>query len=297
LVAADGFLPRQLTYRGSRLVYSYGIVLLTVVACGLIILFQASVTRLIPLYAIGVFLSFTLSQTGMARRWWKSGHLQPGEELKEPGSVLKHDKRWIFKMLVNGLGAICTAVVAIVFAATKFREGAWIIIILIPSMIAIFFSIHHHYKSVAKSLSLEGGLEADQIRRNRVILLISGVHRGTLSALRYARRISSDVTAVHVSVDPVESAKLQKKWETYGDGCRLVILHSPYRLMIEPLLEYLVYLEEHRKEREAITIVVPSFRSKSWWSGILHMRTAEALRKVLRSREEIVIIEVPYQVK
>jgi hypothetical protein len=217
-------------------------------------------------------------------------------EVKEPGSVLTHDKRWMWKMVVNGFGAVCTAVVMIVFAVTKFREGAWIIIILIPALIATFFTIHHHYKNVAGSLSLENGVETNQIRRNRVILLVSGVHKGTLSALHYARRISSDVTAVHISIDPVESEKLQKKWDTYGDGCRLVILHSPYRLMIEPLLEYLVYLEDHKKEQEAITIVVPTFTSKEWWSGMLHMRTAETLRKVLRSREDIVIIEVPYQV-
>lgn len=146
LHAGDGFLPRQLTYRGSRLVYSRGILALAVVASLLIIIFQASVTRLIPLYAIGVFLSFSLSQAGMARRWWKCGQLAPGEEMREPGSVLRFDRKWVFKMIVNGFGAVCTAIVMVVFAVTKFSEGAWIIILLTPLLVAGFFTIHHHYK-------------------------------------------------------------------------------------------------------------------------------------------------------
>src|SRR5512134_1094153 len=144
LHAGDGFLPRQLTYRGSRLVYSRGIMSLAVVSSLLIIIFQASVTRLIPLYAIGVFLSFTLSQAGMARRWWKIGHLKAGEEIVEPGSTLKYENGWQYRMLINGFGAVCTAIVMVVFAVTKFREGAWMVLILTPALVTIFFSIHHH---------------------------------------------------------------------------------------------------------------------------------------------------------
>ncbi|MFZ1471474.1 MAG: APC family permease, partial [Anaerolineae bacterium] len=155
LHAGDGFLPRQLTLRGSRLVYSYGIMALALVACLLIIVFQASVTALIPLYAIGVFLSFTLSQTGMARRWWKSGHLPPGQEVREPGSVLRYEPGWQVKMAINAFGALCTAVVVIVFAVTKFKDGAWIVIFLTPTLVFIFFRIHAHYKRLAKQLSLE----------------------------------------------------------------------------------------------------------------------------------------------
>ncbi|MGB3061933.1 MAG: APC family permease, partial [Anaerolineae bacterium] len=154
LHAGDGFLPRQLTLRGSRLVYSYGIMALALVACLLIIVFQASVTALIPLYAIGVFLSFTLSQTGMARRWWKSGHLPPGQEVREPGSVLRYEPGWQVKMAINAFGALCTAVVVIVFAVTKFKDGAWIVIFLTPTLVFIFFRIHAHYKRLAKQLSL-----------------------------------------------------------------------------------------------------------------------------------------------
>ncbi len=296
LAAKDGYLPRQLTYRGSRLVYSWGIVSLTIISCLLIIIFQASVTRLIPLYAIGVFLSFTLSQTGMAHRWWKSGHLQKDEEILEGGSTLKFDQRWTIKMLVNGFGAVCTLVVMFVFGITKFSDGAWIVIFIIPILVAIFFTIHRHYQRLAQNLTLEKGSINPPIRRNRVLLLVSGVHQGSLAALRYARQLSSDVTAVHISTDPIESEKLNAKWGKYGEGCRLVVLQSPYRLMIEPFLEYLMYLDEHKMENEVLTIVIPTFTSKEWWSQFLHMRTAETLRKVLREREDLVIIEVPYQV-
>jgi amino acid transporter len=297
LHAGDGFLPRQLTYRGSRLVYSRGIVALAVIAALMVIGFRASVTGLIPLYAIGVFLSFTLSQAGMARRWWKAGHLKPGEEIKEPGSILRHEKNWQYKMIINGIGSFSTCVVMIVFAATKFLDGAWVVIVLTPTLVAIFFTIHHHYKRLAKQLSLENGNPRIGISRNRVIMPISGVHQGTLEALRFARTLSNDITAVHISMDPVEAAKLQEKWERWGEGYRLVILESPYRLLIEPLIEYLVKLESIKKPDETITIVVPQFIPKQNWAQFLHMRTAETLRKVLLNREDVVVVEVPYQLR
>ena len=296
LHAGDGFLPRQLTYRGSRLVYSRGIAALAVIAIGLIVVFQASVTRLIPLYAIGVFLSFTLSQTGMARRWWKSGRLQPGDEVKEPGSVLRYDKRWLSKMIINSFGAVCTFVVMIVFAVTKFSEGAWIVIVLTPLLLIGFFSIHHHYKSLARQLSLENGNERPRITRDRVIILVGGVHQGTLAAIRFARTIAEDITAVHIATDPLEAEKVQHKWEQHGEGIRLVTLNSPYRLMIEPLLEYMERIEAVKKQNEITTIVVPRFIPKHRWANFLHMRTAETLRKVLLNRDDVVIVEVPYQV-
>ncbi len=174
LLAADGFLPRQLAFRGSRLVYSNGIVALAVIACILIIIFNASVSALIPLYAIGVFLSFTLSQTGMARRWRKSGHLEPDQELQERGSALHYDRRWLVKMTVNGFGAICTAVVMLVFAVTKFNEGAWIVLILIPAIVLVFQGIHRHYGTLAKALSLENYGQPPRVGRQRVILPLSG---------------------------------------------------------------------------------------------------------------------------
>ena len=296
IAAADGYLPRQLTYRGSRLVYSRGIAALAIVAIILIIVFQASVTRLIPLYAVGVFLSFTVSQSGMARRWWKSGKLKPGEEIVEKGSTLKHDPAWMYKMVVNGVGAFVTFIVMIIFAVTKFIDGAWIVVILIPSLVFVFSAIHRHYKNLASDLSLDNYNPPTRIVHQRVLLLVSGVHKGTLAALRYAKTLSSDITAVHVSIDPNETARTQEKWELWGEGYRLVVIESPYRLFIEPLLEYVEEIDKNRKANEIISIIVPQFIPRHSITNALHANTAETLRKVLLSRKDIVIMEVPYQV-
>ncbi len=298
LHAGDGFLPRQLTFRGSRLVYSNGIVTLSIIASILIFIFKASVTRLIPLYAIGVFLSFTLSQAGMARRRWRVGHLQPGQEIVDPGSTLKYESGWQYKMVINGFGAVCTAIVMVVFAVTKFREGAWIILILIPFLVSIFFTIHHHYKDLAAHLTLNkfGGLPARRTR-HRVIMPVSGIHQGTLEALRYAKLLSDDVTAVHVSIDPAETEKVQRKWKTWGEGTRLVILDSPFRLFVEPLLKYLEEIIDNRQPNETITIVVPQFIPSKRWHNALHMRTADVLRQELFSKHGVVVTDVPYHVE
>lgn len=296
IAAADGFLPRQLTYRGSRLVYSRGIATLALIACILIVVFQASVTKLIPLYAIGVFLSFTLSQSGMARRWWKAGHLKPDVKIKERGSTLQYENGWQLKMVVNALGSVVTALVLVIFAVTKFKEGAWIVVILTPLLTILFSYIHRHYTNLAKRLSLENYGAPTRAVRQRVILPIGGVHRGTLEALRYARGLSDDITAVHVSIDSVEAAKIQEKWENWGEGIRLVILESPYRLFLEPLLDYIDEIDSQRQPNEVISIIVPQFVPKHWWNSALHTRTADTLRRVLLNREKIVITEVPYQV-
>ena len=297
LLAADGFLPRQLAYRGSRLVYSRGIAFLALVACLLIIIFKASVTLLIPLYAIGVFLSFTLSQAGMARRWWKIGHLNATQEVKERGSTLRYESGWQSKMVINSVGAVLTAVVALVFATTKFRDGAWVVLILVPLLIAGLSAIHRHYRNLAQSLSLEQYGAPPRTHRHRVILPIAGVHRGSLAALAYAQMLSDDVTAVYVALDPVEVERFQRKWETWGAGVRLQMLESPYRLLLEPLLTYIEQVAAQRQPNEIITIVVPEFVPKKRWHNILHAQTATWLRLALLFKPGIVITNVPYQVQ
>lgn len=297
MLAQDGFMPRQLTYRGSRLVYSYGIVSLAAVASILIIIFQASVTRLIPLYAIGVFLSFTLAQAGMARRWWRSGRLAPDEKKPEQAHELRYEKSWFVKMISNGFGAFCTAIVMFVFAITKFRDGAWIVLILTPVLIAIFVIINRHYKGVATRLSLDKyGEPPPHMGRHRVLVPISNVHQGTLAALRYARMLSDDVTAIHVSLEPGDTEKVQKKWGTWGGGTRLVIVASPYRLFLEPLLIYIEEIISARQPNEIITIVVPQFIPSKKAFNVLHMQTADMLRKELLSKPGVVITDVPYQI-
>ena len=296
ILAQDGFIPRQFTYRGSRLVYSRGIIALAIIAGFLIIIFDASVNRLIPLYAIGVFLSFTLSQLGMAMRWWKAGHLQPGQEVVEKSSILRYDPKWVFKMIANGVGAFCTAIVTLVFGITKFPDGAWIVVSLIPLLVIIFTAINRHYRDLARRLSLGQNRSFPRIYRQRVILLISGVHQGTLAGLRYAQTLSDDVTALYISLDQDDSNKIREKWSVWGEGVRLVLLESPYRLLVEPILEYIETLTKIRQSNEVITVVVPQFVSRHLWTGFLHNQTAFMLRLGLMFRPGVIIIEVPYQV-
>lgn len=296
ITAGDGYLPRQLAFKGSRLVYSTGIMLLAGLASLLIVIFQASVTSLIPLYAIGVFMSFTLSQTGMALRWRKIGRLTPEQTVVERGSTLRFDSSWRAKMFINSGGAASTGIVMVIFAFTKFRDGAWIVLLLIPLLVAGFLYVRAHYRELASALSLEAYGEPPNISRHRVIMPISGVHRGTLAGLHYAHSLSEDVTAVHVSIDPDETEKLKDRWEIWGSGVRLVVLDSPYRLLLEPLLQYINEIASQRQQGETITIVVPQFVPRRRWQSFLHMRTASLLRMVLMSRRGIVITEVPYQI-
>ncbi len=232
----------------------------------------------------------------MAYRWWKTGKLTPGSEVVERSSVLKYDPKWMFKMVANGIGAFCTAIVTLVFGITKFPDGAWIVVFFIPLLVVAFTAIHRHYRGLARRLSLDANRSFPQISRQRVVLLISGVHQGTLAGLRYARTISDDVTAVYISLDTDEANRTLEKWGVWGEGTRLVVLESPYRLLLEPILEYIETLCRIRQKNEVITVVVPQFVSHHWWSSFLHSQTAFLLRLGLLLRPGVVIIEVPYLV-
>jgi hypothetical protein len=282
-------MPRQLTYRGSRLVFSRGIMGLTGIASLLIILFKASVTALVPLWAVGVFLSFTLSQAGMARHWWKLGQ---SSEKKDDQLRLSG---WKWKLGINGLGSVVTAIVTLIFAITKFVDGAWIIVLLLPSLVAVFYTIHRHYATLAHDLSLEHLGQPPPFKRQRVIMPISTVHRGTLQALDYALSLSQDVTVVHISIDPDQTEELRHKWSWWGKGARLVVIESPYRTFLEPFLDYVAELFSILQPNERLTIVVPQFVPKHWWQNGLHTQTAFWLRFALLGKKGIVITEVPYQ--
>lgn len=290
IVAEDGFMPRQLAYRGSRLVFSRGIVTLTAIAATLIVIFNASVTALIPLWAVGVFLSFTLSQLGMARHWWRAG-IHKDEKVLEQG-----DKGWQWKLAVNGIGALCTALVTLIFAVTKFTDGAWIIVLLLPAMVISFFAVHRHYQSLARDLSLDNFGEPPPFIRHRVVMPVAGIHRGTLEALQYARSLSDDVTVVHILLDPEQRKVVEDKWKLWGKNVRLVIIESPYRTFLEPFLGYVDDLSKIAQPNERLTIVVPQFNAKRRWHNILHTQTAFWLRFALLRKRGIVITEVPYQV-
>ena len=295
-LASDGFMPRQLNYRGSRLVYSYGIVALGLASSLLVILFQASVTRLIPLYAIGVFLCFTLAQIGMARRWRRIGQQNDEGTASSAAPSFSYDSKWLLKMIMNSFGALCTAVVMIVFVVTKFVDGAWIILVATPIFVSALLWINRHYSDVAKNLSVENYGEPPPYNvRHRVIIPISNVNQGTLTALRYARILSEDITAVHISLDPEDTEIVRRRWERWGRGNRLVIVDSPYRLFLEPLLDYINEILSSRQSNETITIVVPHFVPENKLHNMLHMQTAEMLRRELLTTPGVVITEVPYQ--
>lgn len=294
LQAADGFLPRQLTYRGSRLVFSYGILALGGLASLLLVAFRATTTALIPLYAIGVFLSFTLSQAGMAVRYGRIGRLKPGEQATTRSSTLHFDRHWRWKQVLSAFGALVTGVVMIIFAITKFAQGAWIVVFLIPALVLMFFAIHYHYTSVAAQLNITKQWSQAAVTRNRVIVPIGGVHLGAMQALRYARVLSDDITAVYVALDPAEAESIREKWFTWGNGVRLEVVDSPYRRLIEPLLEYIDQVLAVRQAHDAVTVVVPQFVPTRWWHHLLHMNTAFFLRLALINRRNVVVLDVPY---
>ena len=293
-ISLDGFLPRQLAYRGSRLVFTRGITTLTAIAALLIVLFQASVTALVPLWAVGVFVSFTLSQAGMTRHWWRIGHGTASASATHGHDPV--DQGWRWKMVVNGAGAVCTLVVSLIFAITKFRDGAWIIVLLIPALVAVLIVIHRYYGQLADELSLNQLGRPARTGRQRIIVPIAGVHRSTLATLDYARSLSPDVTAVHISIDPAETERIRQQWELWGEGVRLVIIDSPYRAFLEPFLEYVEGLIRLRQANERITIVVGQLVPHRWWHNLLHEQTAFWLRFALLAKNGVVVTEVPYQV-
>ncbi len=278
-IARDGFLPRPLANIGDRLVFSNGIVLLGVLASLLIVAFRGDTHALLPLYAIGVFLCFTLSQSGMVVRWFRQ---------RTPG--------WHWRALLNGVGAAATLVVLGVIVMTRFTHGGWIVIILLPAIVAVFMKIHGHYVKTAGQLSLEDYGAPPRIRRHRVVVPIAGVHRGVLQALNYARTLSNDVTAVYVETDPADTQKLREKWVKWGDGMRLEVLQSDYRSIVEPLLSYLDRIDACQKD-DIITVVMPQFLASRWWHNILHNQTALLVRLALLFRRGMVVTDVPYQLK
>jgi amino acid transporter len=295
LIAADGFLPRQLSARGSRLVFSRGIVTLALFASVLVVFFRANVSALIPLYAIGVFLSFTLSQAGMAVRFRKVGSLKATDVIRTRDTVLGPDPRWRPKQALSLAGALVTGLVTLIFASTKFSQGAWIVVILIPCLVYVFYRIHIHYVHVADQLSLERPSHQRHIRRHRVIVPIGGVHQGVLLALNYALSLSADVTAVHVAISPEEAASIREKWEKWGSGVRLVVIESPFRDTIGPLIQYIERIESHQGPDDVLTIVMPHFVSAKWWQTFLHNQTALAIRLAFLFRKSTVVADVPYR--
>ncbi len=297
-LAKDGFMPRWMQNRGDRLVYNGGIVTLAVIASIIIIIFQADEIAMLPLYALGVMLSFTLSQFSMAKLMGRIAHLKPGQHLKTLVTEIHYEKGVWWKRGVNYVGGATTLIVLIILIATKFLEGAWAVVVAIPLLIMMFRSIKKHYAIVADSLSTrELSLEELSDIANVAIVPIADVHRGTIRALRYARRISDDVRAVCIITSPEQMDRLQRRWERFPEitqDLHLVCLEYEYRDIITPLVNYIDQVNNVEFPDQLITVVVPEFVPKSFGEQLLHNQTANFLRIRLHGQEDIVVIDVPF---
>lgn len=322
LLARDRFLPRQFANRGDKLVFSNGIIILAIFSSILVIAFAGDTSRLIPLYAIGVFLSFTLSQTGMVVHWLKVRQAEVADEAIHRSDVesdtavpdiylaLEQSKaprfvsdevtqrsNWRKSLPINLVGAIATFVVLMVFVVSKFTHGAWLVVITIPILVLMFLAIHRHYVTVARELSMDSLDDALEPIKHTVVVPISGIHRGVIRALQYARSISADnVTAVYVDFEEDATAKLRQRWEKLDLGVRLVVLPSPYRELTRPLLRYINRVDRVR-DHDVITVVVPEFVPNRWWQHLLHNQSSLLLKAALLFREGVVVTNVPYHLK
>jgi len=277
LLARDGYMPHQMAMMGDRLVFSNGIMILGAFSCFLIVAFGGDTHALIPLYAVGVFLSFTLSQAGMVRRW-----------------LIKRGPHWKGKLAVNGIGALTTAIATAIIASTKFIHGAWIVIVLIPLIIMMFRKIHSHYEAVAEQVRLDRrGQRPPMARRNIVLVPIGGVNRAVIRAVDYARSRPGEVRALLVDIDPEETAKVEMQWAQWGCGVNLVVLPSPYRSILGSILDYVEEILE--KESDTwVTVVLPEILPARWWQNILHNQRALLLKGALLFKDRVVLTDVPF---
>lgn len=279
-LAQDRFLPRQFGQRGDRLVFSNGVVALGIFSSLLVIAFGAREQSLLHLYAVGVFLSFTLSQFGMVQRW---------RRIRTPG--------WQRSAAINLLGSLVTGTVLVVIASTKFLEGAWAVLLLIPIMVVVLRSIHTHYVAVARQLSLADASPPTAVRRHTAVVLISGVHRGVVPALQYALSIAPDnVTAVYVDLDADATARLKEKWKQWGSGVPLTVLPSPYRSLLRPLMAYIDEVDAQYDD-DVLTIVLPEFVPSKWWQHLLHNQTALLIKASLLFSKGKIVTSVPYHLE
>ena len=275
IVARDGFLPRQFMNQGDRLAFSNGIVILSIVAGVLLIVFGGDTHALIPLYMIGVFVSFTLSQAGMVVHW---------RALRTAG--------WRTSAGINGFGAVVTGVVLVIVAVTKAAEGAWIIILMIPALVFVFELTRRHYDHVASELTLDGW-SPETVGGNVVLVPIGGIQRAVVKALRYARSLSTDVRAVFVEIDPVATERLRQQWTEWGNGVELVVLDSPYRSLMEPLLEYIEQTQQ-TDPTGYVTVILPEFVPHRVWHHVLHNQHALLIKGALLFKPNVIVTSVPF---
>ena len=290
MMARDGFLPRQLANIGDRLSYSNGIVILAVIAAALIVIFHGLVDALLPMYAIGVFIGFTLAQTGMVRRWLRL-----------------RTKGWQTSLFFNALGALATGIVVIIIAVSKLDNGAeigfhfgpyfphygvWIVLLLVPLMVTFFLRIESHYQEMGKELAMDR-MEIAAPKHNTVLVLVPRLHRGIAEALNYSRLTSDDVRAVYIETDPNRTPMLKQDWQNYGTDIPLVIMESPYRSLIGPLLRYIDAVQKERSD-DIVTIVLPELVSRKLWHALLHNQAGPLLKLALLNRRDVIVTNVRY---
>jgi amino acid transporter len=278
-LARDGFVPRQFANRGDRLAYSNGILILTVLSVGLLVVFKGDTHALIPLYAVGVFLSFTLKQASMVRYWLR-----------------RRQRGWVAGMSVQAVGATATGLVMVIIAVTKFTHGAWIVVVLIPTLVVAFVTVRRHYDQVARQLSIDGAEAEPPLTAHVVLVLVGDVHRGVLRAVRYARALSTDARGVYVEITPEQTRRVEERWARFGAGMPLVVLRSPYRSVAGPLLEYLDHLQRQVSD-QLVTIILPEFIPARWWQHLLHNQTALLIKGALLFRKGVIVTNVPYHLE
>jgi amino acid transporter len=284
ILARDSFLPRVFQFRGERLAFSSGIIVLAVMSVALIAVFEGSVTALIPLYTVGVFIAFTLSQSGMVRHWWK---------------LRATDRGWRRRAIINGIGATTTGVVAVEVAAVKFALGAWIVLLLMPAIVVMMLLIRRQYRSSEQQLEVRPDIVIPPPhRKERAVVPVPGINRAVIQAVNVGRTFADDIHALLVSNNPAEAAKLRVRWEHQLPDVPLVVLESPYRSLVPPVLAYLDVLDEAwPSDREAPTtfVVIPEFVARHWWEQILFNQSARRLRAALLGRPHTVAVTVPYR--
>jgi amino acid transporter len=279
LIAKDGFLPRYLALRGDRLVFSNGIVLLGLLAALLLMIFEGITTRIIPLYAVGVFTSFTLAQSGMVIRW-----------------LSRRTGQWRRKLAINGIGALITGAVTIIIAVTKFTHGAWFILVLIPAMVYVFHTVHQHYLDVKAQLDFDNYHHREALK-HKIIIPAASLTNVVANTIDYAKLLSDDVKVVHISTDKEFTEKFVKKYETWNPGIELVILDSPYRSVMDPLVEYIVEKDKTKAEGEVVTVLIPEFVTIKWWHRFLHNQTGLLLQNMLVFQTDVVVTTVPFHLR
>ncbi len=275
ILANDGYMPRQFAARGDRLAFSNGIISLSLIAMLLVVLFKGNTNALVPLYAIGVFVCFTLSQAGMVVHWFKT-----------------HDPGWHWRAVLNGIGAVATALVALIQIVTKFTTGGWIIALIIPLILLLLRKIHRHYVSFAEEIRFQGQSPILPLHHT-VVVPVNGVTKAAAGALVYATTISDEVAALYVEVDKRQTEDMQRVWDEWDIGVPLVVLPSPYRSIIRPVVEYVENLRMI-SPGELVTVVVPEIVPRTWWEHFLHNKTALYLRTALLFKPNVVVVNVPY---